>query len=65
MTIVQSDISLTNMHQRATRALKHATNQKLKALFNLEIFAKHDKLSLPHTCISLELFLIQIVFKNQ
>ena len=39
------------------------TSEKLKARFNWEIFAKHDKLCLSD--ISLELLLMQVVFKNQ
>ena len=50
-------------HKCGTGASKRATNKKLKALFNWEIFAKHDQLSLSD--ISLELFLIQIIFKTQ
>ena len=38
-----------------TGASKRAKTQKLKALFNWEIFEKHDQLSL--LCISLALFL--------
>ena len=40
-------------HQCVIGASKHATNQKPKALFNWEIFAKHDKLSLSD--ISMEI----------
>ena len=50
-------------HQQATWASKSATSPKLKALFNWEIFAKHDQLSLSDN--SLELFLIQNVSKKQ
>ena len=46
----------------ATRTSKRATNEKLKALFNWEVFVKHDQLSLSD--VSFELFLVQIVFKN-
>ena len=49
-------------HAGETGASKRATNQKEKALFNWEILSKHDQLSLSD--ISLELFLIQIVFKT-
>ena len=49
-------------HQSPTRASKRATNQKLKALFNWEVFVKHDQLSLSD--VSFELFLVQIVFKK-
>ena len=47
-------------HQPATGATKHATSQK--HCLTQEILAKHDQLSLLY--ISLELFLIQIVFKK-
>ena len=50
-------------HQCVTGAPKRVTNKELKALFNWKIFAKHDQMSLSD--ISLESFLIQIVFKNQ
>ena len=51
------------LHQLATGASKRVTNLKLKAPFNWEILAKHDKSSLSD--ISLRLFFIQLVFKNQ
>ena len=41
------------------RGYKSVTHQMHKALFNWEVFAKHDHLRLSD--ISLELFLIQIV----
>ena len=50
-------------HQSATRASKSATNQKLKALFNWEVFVKHDQLSLLD--VLFELFLEQIVFEKR
>ena len=49
--------------QRATEVSKRATNKKYKALKKTEFFAEHDQLSLSD--ISLELFLIQIVFESQ
>ena len=38
--------TITLSHQRVTGASKRATNQNIKALFNWEFFATHDKLSL-------------------
>ena len=49
-------------HQRATRASKRATNQKLKALFNWEVFVKRDRLSLSD--VSFEFFLAHIVIEK-
>ena len=45
------------------RGFKMCDKPKLKALLNWEIFAKHDQLSLSD--ISLELFLIKVVFTKQ
>ena len=55
---IQGCPTVALLHQPATGTSKRATNQKLKALFYWEFFAKHDLMSLLD--ISLELFLIMI-----
>ena len=61
--VLQGCPTVTLSHQDATGDSKRATNQKLMAIFNWKIFAKHDRLSQSN--ISLLLFLMQIVLKKQ
>ena len=59
---VQLIVTLSHQHATGASKCKKKTTKKTKTLFNWEIFSKHEQLSLSD--ISLELFLIQIVFKE-
>ena len=52
-------------HQHATGASKPAINQQLKALFSWDLFSHNMTMQLSLWDISLDLFLIQVVFKNR